>query len=426
MPPTFARARHDRRPAERAPVPPRRRTGSSRWWSLAVLAPVVAIAAAVVFEARDPLADAQAVDVCHAGEGGRAVLLLDLRKPLGPLQSALPGDVLRTVSHGLAAHTELEVYALAGYAEAPRMLLGRLCKPYGNDELAVTAAKDGDAAQRDCDDLPAQIPSVLRRDAKAFCREREALAGRADALASARPRGTVDNAYLVEALDDTARDLAHFDGPRSLHVLSDMMQHAKWFSHLDMPWDSWDFERVLTRRAEQAGRGGAAWTPGLAVETTVHYLTRRGATDHPEQREAHRAFWTAYFADAPLAFVDQPGLLEYAAERLVEVPSAALLIAQERERVRHARAELDQGRAELDRAQAELARRQEALEAGRAQLAAQRQQWESSESALRREQELLREQRDALASERARLGALADAGHDLGEEVVAGTRRPTE
>lgn len=421
--PMFVKPRHADRPAERTPSPLRRR-GWTRWWSLAVLAPVAAVAA-LAFHARDPFTDADAVDACQAGDGGRAVLLLDLRKPLGPLQSELPGEILRTVSHGLAARTELEVHALAGYAEASRMLLGRLCKPYGNDELAVATAKDRDEELRDCDDLPAQIPTALRQSARTFCREREALVRRVDALASARGRGPVENAYLLEALDDTARDLAGFDGPRSLHVLSDMMQHAKWFSHLDMPWDAWDFDQVSARRAEQAGRG-TAWESGSAIETTVHYLARRGATDHPEQREAHRAFWTAYFADAPLAFDDQPGLLDYTAEPLVEVPSAALLIAQERERVRHAQAELDQARAELDQGRAELARGQEALEAGRAQLAAQRRRWEDSESALRREQELLRNQREALASERARLGALADASRDPDEAVRAGAQRLAE
>ena len=77
-----------------------------------------------------------------AGIAGHAVYLLDLRKPLSPAYESLPGKLLRDVTHGLEANTELKVFALTRYAESPRMLLGRLCKPYDNADLMIATAKD--------------------------------------------------------------------------------------------------------------------------------------------------------------------------------------------------------------------------------------------------------------------------------------------
>ena len=52
---------------------------------------------------------------------GHGVFLLDLQKPLARGHAPLPGRLLRDVTLDLAAHTELEVFTLTDYAEAPRI-----------------------------------------------------------------------------------------------------------------------------------------------------------------------------------------------------------------------------------------------------------------------------------------------------------------
>ena len=71
----------------------------------------------------------------------RATYLIDLRKPLA--QPRLPGNLLRDVSMDIAANTELSVFALTENAGAPRQLLGKLCKPYANADLAVAGGELG-------------------------------------------------------------------------------------------------------------------------------------------------------------------------------------------------------------------------------------------------------------------------------------------
>lgn len=373
-------------------------------WSLLVLAGALGLVVTLAMQVQDGLQEPTVADACQgedAAGAGQAVFLIDLQKPLAPGHATLPGRLLNEVTLGLAARTELTVYALADYAEAPRMLLGRLCKPYGNGELAVGTAKDQDAATRDCDDLPAQIPSSVRDSAKRFCRQRDALAGRIDALAVQARSASVDNAYLVEALEDTARDFEQFAGPRSLYVFSDMMQHADWFSHLDTSWHDWDFERFAAVRDARA-LAGAAPQPSGELRATIFYLARKDVTEHPRQRLVHRQFWEAYLEPAETEFVDQAPVLQYSGVPLMDVPTEAELVAQERERVRYERAELERMRVDLQRSQRDLA-------AGRERLAEERQQWRDRESEMRRDRERLREQETALASERERLAALANA-----------------
>ena len=103
---------------------------------------------------------------------GHAVYLLDLRKPLSPAYGSLPGKLLRDVSHDIEANTELKVYALTRYAESPRMLLGRLCKPYDNADLKIATAKDqgNGNGSRDCDDVPAQVLRIVARQGEPVLR----------------------------------------------------------------------------------------------------------------------------------------------------------------------------------------------------------------------------------------------------------------
>ena len=372
-------------------------------WSLLVLAGALGLVVTLAMQVQDGLQEPTIVDACRgedAAGAGHAVFLIDLQKPLAAPHATLPGRLLHDVTLGLAARTELTVYALAEYAEAPRMLLGRLCKPYGNGDLAVGTAKDQDAATRDCDNLPAQIPSSVRASAKRFCAERDALAGRIDALAAQARNASVDNAYLVEALEDTARDFEHVAGRKSLYVFSDMMQHARWFSHLDTPWNDWDFEEFAALRESRAPLAGASPGPTGGLEATIFYLARQDATDHPRQRLVHRHFWEAYLAPSVTVFVDQAPVLQYSGVPLMDVPTEAEIVARERERIRYERAELARMRADLERSQRDLA-------AGRERLAEDRQRWRERESELRRDRERLREQETALASEQERLAALA-------------------
>lgn len=403
MSPMFTKRQYDANTP--ATVTPRRRVvGRVALWALLPLAGALALVVTLAMQVRGGLQDPASADVCDgedAAGGGHAVFLVDLQKPLAPAHAPLPGRLLREVTLGLAARTELTVYAIADYAEAPRMLLGRLCKPYDNGKLEVSTAKDQDAATRTCDDLPAQIPSSVRDSAKRFCQQRDALAGRIDALAAQARNASVDNAYLVEALEDTARDLEQVVGSKSLYVFSDMMQHADWFSHLDTPWSDWDFERFAGVRDARA-LAGAAPPPSEDLHATIFYLARKDVTEHPRQRLVHRQFWEAYLGPAKTEFVDQAPVLQYAGVPLMDVPTEAELVAQERERVRYERAELARMRSDLERSQRDL-------DAGRERLAEDRQRWRERESELRRDRERLREQETALASERERIAALATA-----------------
>ena len=405
----------------------RRSPGKAASWSLLVLLPIVAVVVALALEVQDTLQEPRTVDLCQAGSGdatGHGVFLLDLQKPLARGHAPLPGRLLRDVTLDLAAHTELEVFTLTDYAEAPRMLLGRLCKPYGNADLAVDTAKDQGEATRDCDDLPAQIPATVRESAELFCAEREALVGRIDALVRASRSGLVRNAYLVEALEETARDFDRLRGAKSLYVFSDMMQHARWFSHLDTGWGGWDFEAFAARRDERAVLAGASPAPGPDWYTRIFYLHRKDVTERPEAQQAHRQFWERYFNERGLAepqlaasrlhFEAQAPVLDYAAESLMAVPTQAELVAQERERVRYERVALEDARrtgerAALERMRDELESSRAALEAGRERLAAQRQQWQAREAELARGRARLKERETELVSERERLQALAVA-----------------
>ena len=249
---------------------------------------------------------------------GRAALLLDFRKPLDQANLSLPGELLHDVSLALAANTELRVFALATEPHAARFPLDRACKPYDDADLQIATAKDQRNTPRDCDDLPAQLPSALRDAAKRYCDRREALRNRIDALARNRPATPVTNSYLIEALEDTVIDLSEGSGSRTIYVFSDMMQHAEWYSHLDLHWTDWNFTDFAERRARQTSRlGRRPSASNLAVQ--VYYLPRLDLTESPPRKRAHQAFWREYFGDdTQLVFHEQPTSPGYAALPLME------------------------------------------------------------------------------------------------------------
>lgn len=374
-------------------------SGRVAWTVLVSVVPVMALLVFLGLQVRETLVESGIEGSCPvqaADLTSHAVLLLDLRKPFAAAYESLPGTLLRKVTQYLAANTELRVFALTEYAEAPRMLLGRLCKPYDGSDLAVSAAKDQGMAARDCDNLPAQIPGELRERAKRFCGERQALERRIGALMKERVSSNVTSAHLVEALEETSRDFERLETPRSLYVFSDMMQHAGWYSHLDIRWDQWDFDKFAAQREQQAPFIGPEVRPGADLDVKIFYVARKDVTEHPRPRLAHRLFWERYFGDASVAFEVQTPLLAYTGEPLMDIPTEAERAAEERARA-------DYERQIVNRMRARVAEERTALQAQRDDLAEQHRQWRIREEELRRQQETLQKQEEQLAAERQRL-----------------------
>ena len=262
------------------------------------------------------LCPAQAQDIT-----GSATYLLDLRKSIG--DATTPGESLNDIGRRLPAGTELRVYAIADNAVAPRRLLDRFCKPYGEREVVVRAAKDQGKGERDCNELPAQVSQRVRDLAGRFCARRDALRGRIDQLAAKAPRA-VDNAYLVEALEESAAEFADRPKPRSLFVFSDMLQHADWYSHLDLGWTGWSYATFASRAAEREASAPAAVAlpPDERLRVTVFYPPRRRITESLRPRYAHQTFWRRYFetqqADVDFVELSRAPVLE--AQRLMVTP----------------------------------------------------------------------------------------------------------
>ena len=367
----------------------RRRLGGLRWYVplLLVPIPVLIFLGMRVQGAPDVPAAPSADGSCFAAEvAHRAVFLLDLRKPVDEAYASLPGRLLDDVTIDLYADTELAVYSVSPYAEAPRTLLGRLCKPYDNGELLVQAAKDQRNGIGDCGDLPAQIPASSRADARQFCEQRNVLRRRIDALVVQSQGTTATDAYLVEALDETTRDFADSSVPASLYVFSDMMQHAKWYSHVDVQPDEWDFDAFVAARGSQGPAAEPLVLASADLPVKVFYVSRAGSTDNPQLRLRHQGFWQAYFAEAELRFDEQPTMAGYASKALMDVPTPAELAAYEREQIRYQSELLERERAELERTRLEF-------EQERVQFAERQEQFAQDQRRLAQEQRELAAQR---------------------------------
>lgn len=254
--------------------------------------------------------------------GHRAIYLIDLRKPLDHLTRALPGELLLRAAGELGVNDELQVYALTPFAEAPRMALGRLCKPFANAELTARAAKDQRRAEADCNDLPAQLPAALRADAKRYCGLRATLKARIEELALRPPPSVVGDAHLVDAFAEIDQSLQGRQAQTTLYVFSDMMQHADWYSHLAQ-WEggpsqegaegalAWQFANFRQRRERRIASIGLASPPPAALKVTIFYLPLEGFTDHNESRRAHKQFWRDYFGNRQVVFMDQNTMPSY-------------------------------------------------------------------------------------------------------------------
>lgn len=253
--------------------------------------------------------DAQLCPLDASAIAKRSVYLVDLRKPLD--DAALPGRLLRRASRKLGVDDELEVFALTPFAEAPRMSLGRFCKPFADMDLAAPAAKHERGGASDCNDLPAQVPPALRTDAQRYCELRERITQRIDDLASRPIADVAGTAHLVDAFAATDASLhgdpaSAAEGRTTLYVFSDMVQHAGWYSHLDHAEGGWDFGEFLARLERRNDALGLVEPPAADLDVTVFYLPREGLTAAPSNRHAHKRFWRSYFGDRPVVFEDQP------------------------------------------------------------------------------------------------------------------------
>ena len=355
--------------------------GGGRLALFAFAATAVAVVVVAVFVGRYPdfgggvVLDADLCPPAPAGPPARAAFLVDLRKPLGTA-APQPEELLREVTRELDRGTELVVFTLGTAADAPRQRVGRLCKPYAQADLQVEGAKDRRAGIRDCDDLPAQLPADVRDNVRGFCERRALLERELGELALEAAPEPVEDAYLVEAFEDVRLEFADHPGPRALYVVSDMMQHADWYSHLDLAWDDWRFPAFAEAlEARNWVRSAPGTQVGLRVE--IFYAPREGRTDQPRVKALHQEFWRRYFDGAAVAYREQPPAKPYTARRLMargsDAEDAAAVAAAER---------LAAEQAEVARRQAEIERNQAAVAAAQRELERERRELERTRESL--------------------------------------------
>ena len=310
---------------------------------------------------------------------GTAVILFDFTKPLDSAHAALPGKMLWEVAQNLRRDTEMQVYSLTHSPGAPRLLLKRLCTAHDIADLD-RAQSQGKTAQHqpdrlECGEFDALPSDDVGRSVKQFCAAWDALQADLYALATSAPaqRGSVADAYLVEALEDTILDLARKpDSGRVLYVFSDMMQHAPWYSHLDLTptdWDSREFADVL--KAQNWAFSHRIDRPELRVE--VFYVPRVGRTDQKPAKDHHQDFWRHYFAGAEVAFHDQISMSDYAAVPLMNVPTEAEIAASERAAVEQLLLKVQQEQEALEMERQEVVSERQPEAAPRSRRLAQRQ-----------------------------------------------------
>lgn len=354
---------------------------------------VVVVAAAVALFLNEPTQTTERDgDLCPIGEGAiaeRAVLLLELGKPWNDDAGELLASTLRQVAADLAADAELRVFAVSGTAAEPRQSLDRFCKPYDESELA---------AGEGCGNLPAGIEE--RDAAMQFCTRRDTL-GRRVGRSAARQRGRqVANAYLVEAIEETSLEFAAAEGPKSLFILSDMVQHASWYSQAERVAARLTFSEFEQLRSDQSRLVGPRPAQLADVDVTIFYVPRTGVTEDSRQRREHKRFWQEYVADAfataPI-FHDLPAMPPFEAAPFSDLGAAPELPNAEWE-------SLQREREEAERLLEVVERERVALEEARVV---------ALERAEQLEREAARRQRDLAAAEaeaeRRREAAAAEA-----------------
>ncbi len=359
---------------------PQERAGSRRFLVYAGVPVVVALAVAAFTLFVDDTAatlerDSDLCPVADSQIAERAVLLLDLRKPLGVQGRRHLGESLDRVVSELAANGELRVFALSGASAAPRQSIDRLCKPFDQGALAGTPA-----GRSGCDALPADL---AERDAAVrFCSRLGILQGMVEGMAAQRTAAPVANAYLVEAIEETILEFAQAAGPKSFYLFSDMIQHARWYSQAERGPAGLSFSEFDRLRSAQDATVGPRPAPLRDIDVTIFYVPRSGVTEGAEGRGLHKRFWQEYVANAfgaaPL-FHELPATAAYAVTPLFGQPTDSEAAVLERER-------LAQERQEAERLLAEVERERAALEEARR--AALRQAEAAREAQQQREREL--------------------------------------
>lgn len=402
-------------------------TGRWRKLVLIVVPPLVLLAgAATLFIAQpeEPTVPLDA-DLCPLEvERPQAVLLLDLRKPLGGEAASLAVDALRSVTLRSARYTELRVFALTSDAAAPRLPVRRFCKPYANEMLAVGSAKDGREA-RDCDDLPAQLTAQAAENATRFCALRSEVAAAITRLTQRPLVVPVPNAYLIEAIEETSLAFGEQSGARSLYVFSDMLQHAGWFSHAERGAQGWGFNDFIYMREMAEASVGPRPPPLDGIDVTVFYVLREGVTNAPRPKMNHVAFWRQYLSDAlgaAPAFEEVATLPSYAVEPLLERLTETERLAQERKRLEAESKRLERATAEYEAAQQraqQVATERAAAERAAAERAAER---AAEERAAEERAAAERAAEERAAEERAAAEAALAAAQEVPPE--AQTSRP--
>ena len=323
-----------------------------------------------------------------------AVFLLDLRKPLHPGWADVPGALVRDTALGLPPGTKLRVYTVAERFAAPLATVAELCTP------ALLHVNDDGARNRTsiCDTQSLAMPQDGNQ--AAYCARLDIAQRRIGELARRRPKLPLANAYLVEAIEEVRLGFAARSGRHSLYIVSDMMQHARWYSHLEMSPKDWALPTFDERRRTRAVAPVAPLSAAV-LPVQVFYLPRHGSTGSQPVRDLHQGFWREYFLAMGLAaeFADQPTMPAYAATPRADDLGRLARLALQREQLRRQRTTLGETLAlvQAERAQLEEARTRAAAE--RSELASRHADLASAEA----------EEHRLIAVERAATTRLNDA-----------------
>ena len=388
-----------------------------------VVVTVVAVSFFVVPEADLAELDRDLCPLSATDIAGHVVVLLDVGKPLAA-NAGLPAGIIGRVTDAMDRQTELRVMALESGPTAELRLLGRLCKPFSNDQLTVTAAKDNSPPLRDCNDLPAQLPPNTRASAGEFCRLRDDLFDRVTTLALASASGEpVRDVHLIEGIEESLLNLAGRSRP-SLHILSDMIQHAPWHSHVELVPRDWTMA-VLADARDRRDAPMPVELPAIAdLAVTIHYMARQGLTDKRRIATGHKAFWREFFAASAgsLRIEDEPAVLAY--ETVRYGPSAEEIAAMEAERARLEREETQRLRDRLAAEAAALEEGRRAADQARAEAVAARRAAEERAAELQRQTDELQAEAARLEAQRLEAQRLEGERRDLALGQEPGSAQP--
>ena len=365
-----------------------------------VVPPVLVVAAVgsfVVLFARGPALDADLCPERAAGPSARMVALFDFRKPLDEELQGLPAALLRGIAKDMPARAELRTYILSGEAAEPRVLLERLCKPAG-PRRGRSGRSHARTEEWNCADPPAAVSDRRMLEMDRFCARRDALSRRLDLLAARGRAAPVTDAYLIEALEDTQLEFAGTSSAKALYVLSDMIQHAPWYSHVEIAPDAWDWGRFTSMRQAQTPLFGAPPPAVPGLRTTLFYVPRRGITSDPHVLRTHWSFWQAYFRGMAV-FEEQPLMVGYTADPLMGRLSSIAAATREQEQLEVERERTERLREQLQRENAALAEARERAAIERRQLEAREARWEAERAEERRRIEAERAEVERLKAE---------------------------